>query len=556
MVVLPVACPIEKVLQPHDGGCFYPELHVLLNIPFWLPKAPPPMLAARRRILLQSALKDLSGDEGDDPIDWQLADLQFARALESVESQSTDTVWEKSDTIWHPDELVLRKGCLLRGRYRLTEDTSNWLDVAADRDFDVQISRRSIEYYDYGAGALEYLFRFTARGKSLESLLNDAKFWLHFKEQVINAVLCRRLKSLVPKNWHHCHVRMVSALGRAYTEMVSQQSVIIPIVRDVERLLHPKGRDQIYELPLIPVANLFALRQTSRETGNVRPDDRSILTPASSEEAIISQSLGIDFVLYSNGKEEECANSMDGIIRNLLSGPPVKNPDNEPSTIDENKVTSPYLSYVFFGSLNIVVVVRGNPTSREATAALQATRHLVRYIWLYYSTLSEASRGLISKQIALGLGYPTGEPRRKTLSEEIVNLQQADQLAHILIGEFHADTFWDTEIEQDIYARGFKIWGLERVISSFRENLSAVTQTEQALYRRAEGRKRQRNNQLLGALTGLVIISAINEFFNLGHWENQNDLFLLGHHSWEGVAFTALAVNLIFLIYIFALNKR
>ena len=238
-------------------------------------------------------------------------------------------------------------------------------------------------------------------------------------------------------------------------------------------------------------------------------------------------------------------------------GPRLRVPENDPSTIKENEATSSYLSHVFFGALNIVVVVRGPPESDRAVAALQAARHLVRYIWIYYSTLSETSRGLISKQIELGLGYPTGGRRGKTLSEEITALQQADQLAHILIGEFHADTFWDTEIEQDIYARGFKVWGLEGVIKSFRENLSALTQTEQALYRRSEGRKQRRNNQFLAGITALAIISTINEFFTLGAWEGNDYLPLFGHEvPWTDVAFTALAINMIFVIYIFVLNKN
>ena len=161
--------PLGQGQQLQSKSCFFPRLHVVLNVPFWLPYAPPPLLADKRRRLLGPALKYLKEHNSNDQIQWTVADLQFARTMEKVCSK---------DTIWHPDELVLRKGCLLRGDYQptRTEETSSWLRPVTNRNFVVRILSRSIEYYDYGIGALEYLFEFTSSTEPLDLLMNDAAF--------------------------------------------------------------------------------------------------------------------------------------------------------------------------------------------------------------------------------------------------------------------------------------------------------------------------------------------------------------------------------------------
>jgi hypothetical protein len=95
----------------------------------------------------------------------------------------------RNPKVWHPDEIVRRKGCLLVGVYREHEDIHALCPAIGNEAeaYEVDICERSLNYYDHGIGALEYVFEFRPRRdlQAFEAHLCNADFWRTFKADII-----------------------------------------------------------------------------------------------------------------------------------------------------------------------------------------------------------------------------------------------------------------------------------------------------------------------------------------------------------------------------------
>src|SRR5205823_6236895 len=110
----------------------------------------------------------------------------------------------------------------------------------------------------------------------------------------------------------------------------------------------------------------------------------------------------------------------------------------------ESNMRSDLLAGVYYGAVHTMVIVQSNLKSEEAYATADAARALLRYLWMGYGILSEASRRLLTLQADRYLGDTSSLLRQESPAQMVQNLEVAAQLSHLLISEFHFSMFWES----------------------------------------------------------------------------------------------------------------
>ncbi len=80
--------------------------------------------------------------------------------------------------------------------------------------------------------------------------------------------------------------------------------------------------------------------------------------------------------------------------------------------------------------------------------------------------------------------------------------------------------YWESELEQDIYHRGHLIWAMPDVKRAFSQALDAVTDLEDGLHRKADGKTRRVTRIVLSAIAVLTLVSAAADALTLEEKNN------------------------------------
>ena len=190
---------------------------------------------------------------------------------------------------------------------------------------------------------------------------------------------------------------------------------------------------------------------------------------------------------------------------------------------------------------------------------------MLRSLWMGYSVLAEAPRGLMELQGDYYLGY---ERRHGAVlvRREVEKLDRAGQTFELLIAEFHFSMFWEFEIEYDIYHLAYQQWRMKELAEFVKDSLKGAAKTAEILQRMLD-KKRQRNiSIMLGVLATLTIIGATANIFSLSRAEWDNFQYhhppfldfdnLLEYLIYHPLVISVFALCGFFVIYIFFLNQE
>ena len=228
-------------------------------------------------------------------------------------------------------------------------------------------------------------------------------------------------------------------------------------------------------------------------------------------------SFGINFILFGDFGDkmlDKPSPELDRTVRSII-GRPIGQPDGGARSED--------LAYVFYGAVHTLVVVRRDPEAeaKKAAGAVDAARIMLRYLWMGYSVLAEAPRGLMELQGDYYLGYER-DPKPARIRREIKNLDRAGQTFELLITEFHFSMFWESEIEHDVYHSAYEQWRMKDLAQFVKDTLAAATKTAEVLRRRVDVKRQSKISRTVGALTALTIVSVLVNIFALRRWEVEN----------------------------------
>ena len=120
-------------------------------------------------------------------------------------------------------------------------------------------------------------------------------------------------------------------------------------------------------------------------------------------------SFGINFILFGDHELGTARThglpELTSIVEGILGGRPIGDFSRK-TTLEDYGARSDFLDYVFYGAVHTLVIVRSSPSTEEAAATVAAARSLLRYLWIGYGILADASRGLMALQGEYYLGYP------------------------------------------------------------------------------------------------------------------------------------------------------
>ncbi len=441
----------------------FPSAKAILTIPFWLKFAPGPISVKNRHKLL----KDIAGQLNDNNADpfpsakWEVLELGWCREPYSVERQKT----------WHPKPAVNRKGWILKGTF-LDDGLDEIIKKlrSHQREIECKIRECSIFYFDYGICALEYVFEFRPVAIPPDPNWVDSPFWGNFKKQIMAAVEDRNLGLLKEERWYHTQKALVDAFCVASKRLPSPSRIV-------------------------PFYEIFGARKDNR--------------------GHLAASFGINFILF-------------GDLGAHILGPPspelkrtVTRLIGRPIGSDDGGARSEDLAYVLYGAVHTLVIIRRHPDTKEAAGAVEAVRVMLRSLWMGYSVLAEAPRGLMELQGDYYLGYKRRHGAVH-VRREVEKLDRAGQTFELLIAEFHFSMFWESEIEYDIYHAAYEQWRMKELAEFVKDSLKGAAKTAEILQRTLD-KKRQRNiSILLGVLATLTIIGATANIFSLSkaEWDN------------------------------------
>jgi hypothetical protein len=485
-----------------------PNAKALLTVPFWLPSAPRPLLAEARTYMLRQAADILArrgaASRPDDPlghaaIAWRVEALAWSRDPRRIDAAR----------IWHPKSAVDRKQVLLVGRLREEEEFPQQYDACG-----VSIAERSVIYYDYGICCLEYVFTFQTRaGRDAGDWLMSASFWAHFKATVMDAVEGRTLAVLREPAWANLQSSLVDALILGHTR--ADEAFPCPLSPNLAQpawaryLRRMTSRVDYTPQPslstgIIPIGKIFGLHRAKNG------DQAGV--------GHVCASFGLNFFLFVE-PVDEWPNETDlpppfrTTVRGVLGG----------KTIDWTQVNygarSANLAAIYFGAVHTLSIIAGGGAQDDTAATEAATRSLLRYLWVGYGILTEASRGLMALQGEYFLGYRLPRLRRvKSIQMMIRSLEVARQIAQVLISEFHFSMFWESEIEYDIYHSGYHQWRMPELFAFVQENLDSVVKTSEVLRRGIEDRRQRWMTRLLAGIAALTLITTVKDFFEFSTW--------------------------------------
>jgi hypothetical protein len=118
--------------------------------------------------------------------------------------------------------------------------------------------------------------------------------------------------------------------------------------------------------------------------------------------------------------------------------------------------------------------------------------------------------------------------------------------------------FWESEIEYDIYHPAYEKWRMPELAKFVDDNLTAVAKTADVLRLRIEGRRQRGISWLLGSITALTIITAVNDFFIFSEWKLsflRVDYPL--HEEWKDlVTILVLLIWVVFFVAMFSLIRE
>ncbi len=351
-----------------------------------------------------------------------------------------------SSKIWHPKPTVSRKGFILKGIFPneelcLIENDLKSIVLPQDQ-VEFKVRECSIFYFDYGICALEHVFEFNPLTRSSEPTCLDSPFWADFKKKVMAAVEGRELGVLKEERWPYMQKILVDAFGGA-----------------VDHLKLPNQSGMVDFHTLYGVA----------------PDHRGHFCA----------SFGINFILFGYFGDQLLGAPSEPLNRTVrrIIGRPISQADGAARSDD--------LAYVFYGAVHPLVIIRRHPEieANKAAGAVDAARVMLRSLWMGYSVLAEAPRGLMALQRDYYLGY-AHRHKAARIRREVKNLDRAGQTFELLIAEFHFSMFWESEIEYDIYHSAYEQWRMKELATFVKDSLSAAARTAEVL-RRETDKKRQ-----------------------------------------------------------------
>lgn len=429
-----------------------------LVIPFWLRTAPRSEKASARVRRLEAVAEILNSSPGA-AARWEVLKLDWAPEPASV----TD------DHIWHPKTAVSRKGAILKGTFQ-GEEGGDLVSRLSSDVCEVRIAERSIWYFDYGICSLEYVFDldFHSISDELEITTNYARFWEAFRETVMKSVHDRKLATLRDPDWSDFQMRVMDAFC---------------------------GKEN--KAALIDNGDLFSLSRSLEEEGGIRKGVKGH----------ICNCYGINYVFVAERPEDLLSQCLKSLQEDISLGLGVEG--------DGNVATSASDSFcsVSYGAIHTLTLVRrSNP--REAQKVVEATRALLRYLWMGYGTLTEAARGLLILQRENYLGDERRRPDEEDVLLTISKIDKAGQIAHQLVAEFHFSMFWESELEYEIYHRAYDLWKLKDLFSYVDENLKAAAKTAGVLQDRIKKAKENRREQTQRELTAIALAISFITFYN------------------------------------------
>jgi hypothetical protein len=498
-----------RTMASDNNWLLFPAVRAVLTVPFWLPAAPRPLPVGDRKEMLRRAATALNQSRhlAAYRMRWEAVELGWSREPYTINLPA----------IWHPKASVSRKGTILKGVFTDPEAPPA---LSAQGNGTIAIVERSILYYDYGICSLEYVFEFLPAANAAADWLDPA-FWRQFRARIMAAVENRELAALAEPAW--------SNLQHAIVEAFSASIGWIPGPLEGGR----RRRRRASSAGMLPIKRIFGLHQPKVRRGH------------------LCASFGINFILFCRGRPEFGADPLNRLFEAFLGGRPIGDADS--------KARSEHLAYVFYGAVHTLVIVRGTPQTPETSGVVEAARALLRYLWMGYGVLAEASRGLMALQAAYYIGYATPSLRQEQrVNGMIRDLEVAGQIFDLLIAEFHFSMFWESEIEYDIYHPAYAQWRMPELATFVRDNLAALARTADALRRSLEVRRQRLIGVLLGAIATLGIIGAVNSLFSFSHWKL---LFLKLDYplqeEWEGtVTLLVLVLCLILMFVVYSLNRE
>jgi hypothetical protein len=420
-------------------------------------------------------------------------------------------------------------------------------------------------YYDYGACSLEYVFEFIPSVSSAPTAdwLASASFWREFRKEIMDAVEHRTLGALQEPSWSYLQSRLGAALAHGHKSAARLYPGPLAPSPDLSRrpttflsrwktaLRRPALASP--QLGMVPIGRIFGHDQSK-----ISRQGRQ----SWSGRGHVCASFGINFILFGDHKLGTARThglpELMSIVERILGGRPIGDFSRE-TTLEDYGARSDFLDYVFYGAVHTLVIVRSSPSTEEAAATVAAARSLLRYLWIGYGILADASRGLMALQGEYYLGYPSLVLRRESLIRGMVkDLEVAGQISQLLIAEFHFSMFWESEIEYDIYHPAYEKWRMPELAKFVDDNLTAVAKTADVLRLRIEGRRQRGISWLLGSITALTIITAVNDFFIFSEWK----LSFLHvdyplHEEWKDlVTILVLLIWVVFFVAMFSLIRE
>jgi hypothetical protein len=459
-------------------------VHAFLIAPFWLAYAHKPVRAEERVQLFDDCLTRLQRAPSSKAIDWRVVKLEARQQIDGV----------RPPRIWHPREIVARKQRLLIGEFRNAEELPTGLGFETnDPAVSASISRRSIVYYDFGIGALEYDFLIESAGDpaAFGRLLADPQPWKQFADGVCDAVIARGFAAFQDAcGFDAAMADLTDALAYGSREAFELSASF------------RRAPARWYREHLLPIHDLFGLNDAD---GHSRRGDAVRL-------GRLTENINMLFVIESDAGPDGEKLDLERVVPAILGGLPVGQ-DGKIQPIEDQVASSDYFDHVFHGAAYSLATIASG--QRDPGAIAQSARNVFRYLALAYAAFTDASRGLAARQLELGFSQ----------SETVAEVGKAERLSNILISEFQNTNFWDTDFEQDIYHRGFITWGMAEKVAALRENLNAVASAEQGIREHISARRQKHIATILAFFTALTIISAATDLFTFaGFYDREGNL--------------------------------
>jgi hypothetical protein len=423
---------------------------------------------ARQEVLKNVAAKLNGNTSGPLPrAEWEVLELGWCREPYDV----------KSPKIWHPKPAVSRKASILKGMFPddVLRSIGNALHLMVPQDeVEIEIKECSILFFDYGICALEHVFEFRPLTTSSEPNWLDSPFWAIFKRKMMAAVEGRKLGVLNEAHWPNMQKILVDAFNDAVKKL---------------KLPNQSGMVDFHKIFGVPQDN----------------------------QGHSCASFGINFILFGYFGDQLLgppSEALSGTVRRII-GRPISQVDGAARSDD--------LAYVFYGALHPLVIIRRHPEKqpKEAAGAVDAARVMLRSLWMGYSVLAEAPRGLMALQADYYLGY-AHRHKAARVRREVKNLDRAGQTFELLIAEFHFSMFWESEIEYDIYHSAYEQWRMKELAEFVKDSLAAAAKTAEVLRREIDRKRQFWISVTLAFFTTFTLFGVFGNLFSLSRqeWDN------------------------------------